>query len=282
MCHPLCDTEVFQTPQDAVTNPFNQLTMSRRHKESEIKDNYKPQQAESQEDGSPRVKRSLFSGAGSIIKNFTITKRDGSEAQFSLDKIMNAIINAFSKQEVEVDDEWLKIPLSAFQPLEERSPFRFWKKKRSQPEEEPEKSKRGRNPIKRLIDKISDSKVMDFFHNTWDAVKKKCEELYENVTQFSICFLRGIYRAFCPDDDPYGKISHYHEMLNNEICNFPTRKTLSNYYNWFVNWIPVVINETPKEKKERHRHSIWKQLIEWIYFYLLRIAPKYAVQMQKG
>lgn len=29
------------------------------------------------------------------IKNFTITKRDGSREQFSLDKIMNAILKAF-------------------------------------------------------------------------------------------------------------------------------------------------------------------------------------------
>ena len=29
------------------------------------------------------------------IKNFTITKRDGSQAQFFLDKIMNAIVKSF-------------------------------------------------------------------------------------------------------------------------------------------------------------------------------------------
>ena len=29
------------------------------------------------------------------IKNFTITKRDGSKEKFSLDKIMNAILKAF-------------------------------------------------------------------------------------------------------------------------------------------------------------------------------------------
>ena len=256
--------------------------MSRRHKESEIKDNYEPQQMESHDDGHLRVTLDKESTSNKILSGLTCTRRLGKLLSFSAEKVKDAIEKALLKQEVVVDDEWLKIPLSAFQPLEERSPFRFWKKKRSQPEEEPEKNKRGRNPIKRLIDKISDSKVMDFFHNTWDAVKKKCEELYENVTQFSICFLRGIYRAFCPDDDPYGKISHYHEMLNNEICNFPTRKTLSNYYNWFVNWIPVVINETPKEKKERHRHSLWKELIEWIYYYLLQIAPEYAFQAQRG
>ena len=236
---------------------------------------------ESHDDGHLRVTLDKES-TSKILSGLTCTKCIGKIFSFSTDKIIAAIEKAFSKQEVEIDDKWLKIPLSAFQPLEERSPLRFWKRNRSQPEEEPEKSKRGRNPIKRLIDKISDSKVMGFFRNTWDAVKKKCEELYENVTQFSICFLRGIYRAFCPDDDPYGKISHYHEILHDEIRDFPTRRTLSNYYNWFVNWRPVLINESPKEKKERHRHSLWKELIEWIYYYLLKIAPEYAVQMQRG
>ena len=37
------------------------------------------------------------------IKNFTITKRDGSLARFSLDKIMNAIIKAFNSVEEPVD-----------------------------------------------------------------------------------------------------------------------------------------------------------------------------------
>ena len=37
------------------------------------------------------------------IKNFTITKRDGSKDQFSLDKIMNAIIKAFSSVDQPLD-----------------------------------------------------------------------------------------------------------------------------------------------------------------------------------
>ena len=37
------------------------------------------------------------------IKNFTITKRDGSKDQFSLDKIMNAIIKAFESVSKPVD-----------------------------------------------------------------------------------------------------------------------------------------------------------------------------------
>ena len=37
------------------------------------------------------------------IKNFTITKRDGSKEQFSLDKIMNAILKAFDSVKQPVD-----------------------------------------------------------------------------------------------------------------------------------------------------------------------------------
>ncbi|MDE5987113.1 MAG: hypothetical protein K2H16_07555, partial [Prevotella sp.] len=37
------------------------------------------------------------------IKNFTITKRDGTKASFSLDKIMNAIIKAFNSVNEPVD-----------------------------------------------------------------------------------------------------------------------------------------------------------------------------------
>ena len=36
------------------------------------------------------------------IKNFTITKRDGSKDRFSLDKIMNAIVKAFESVEEEL------------------------------------------------------------------------------------------------------------------------------------------------------------------------------------
>ena len=37
------------------------------------------------------------------IKNFTITKRDGSKDSFSLDKIMNAIVKAFESVNVPSD-----------------------------------------------------------------------------------------------------------------------------------------------------------------------------------
>ena len=254
--------------------------MSRRHKEQE-NTNYKPQQAESHEDGSLRVKCSPLDTCLSIL-NFTITKRDGSKCQFSMHKIMEAISGAFSRNEVEVDDKWMKIPLTAFKRYSDDNINRIVSHTFAQEEEKPKESKRGAHPIKRLFKKITDSKVMEFFHKTWNEAKEKCAELIENVAQFCTCFLHGSHKAFAPDEDPYRKVSHFYNMVKAEVWDFPTRKTLSNYNNWFVNWTPVVINETPKEKKERHRHSLWKQLIEWIYCYLLKIAPKYAFQTQRG
>lgn len=48
------------------------------------------------------------------IKNFTITKRDGSCDRFSLDKIMNAIIKAFNSVDVPAD---LSLYIKDYQPL---------------------------------------------------------------------------------------------------------------------------------------------------------------------
>ena len=38
-----------------------------------------------------------------IMKDFNITKRDGSQDRFSLDKIMNAVIKAFQSVDEDVD-----------------------------------------------------------------------------------------------------------------------------------------------------------------------------------
>lgn len=237
--------------------------MSRRHKENDI-DNIKPQQAESHADD--RYKNE-YSVLNKFIK-FTITKRDGTKDRFSLDKIASAISKAFTKayedDEIEVDDAYVKIPRRY---IERYELF----------EEEQRKSKAGRNPIKRLFARIADSKVVQYFHDTLEAVKLKCEELYEDVTQFSVCFLKSAFKVFSPDDDSYGKQSHYHRVLADEVPDFPSRKTLNNWCKWFDEWEPVVFNESRTEKQERARHRLWEKLIEWIQRYLTQLAPQYVV-----
>lgn len=178
---------------------------------------------------------------------------------------------------IEVDDKWVKFPLSAFDEADIADVRGYTTNIGIQLEEKPEKKKKGgRNPIKRLFSKISDSKVVQCFHNTLNAVKEKCIELYEGITQYSTCFLKASNNVFSPDDDPYGKVSHYHRILEFEVPELPTRKTLNNWLRWFEDWRPAVTYEDRKAKNERARHRLWEKLIEWIQSYLTQLAPQYA------
>lgn len=183
-------------------------------------------------------------------------------------KLAEVIGNAFMHYGIEIDDKWVKIPRSFFEVhLDETTPLEAVME---------EKSKRGRPIIKRLISKIADSEVVGYFKETMKTAKTKCVELYKNTAQFCVCFLKGLHNAFCPDDDPYGKISHYHRILDEAIIGIPTRKTISNCYKWFVEW-KTVYTDTVKEKAEKAKHRLWMKLMEWIQSFLLEIAPQYSI-----
>jgi len=250
--------------------------MSRRHKENDI-DTYKPQQAESHADGSPRDRH--FSRSESFLSELlanSVTKRDASKDSFSLSRIIHAIREAYEKRDVEVDDYWIKIPRRYFEePLSRIRQIAF-----SQEPPAEEKSNKGRPWLKRLIDKVEDSKVMGWFKSTLHEAKEKCKELYQNVTQVAVCFLKGIHDVMAPDEDPYGKVSHYHRMLvaDKSIPDIPSRETLSRHYRWFVNWRKAVTYEDGKAKNERHKHRIWERLVEWIKEFLNKLALQYAAQ----
>lgn len=255
--------------------------MSRRHKETETTDNNKSRQAESHADGSPRVKRSLFSGFGGF--KFTVTKRDESKFRFSpLSVIASAIASAFEKREVEVDDDWVKIPRRYFdEDVLSPSGYLGYITERGLRELLPpeDKPRRGHPKLERLINKFEDSKVVGWFKSAWAEVKSKAKEIYQDLTQMSVCFLRGIHLAFSSeDDDPYGKVSHYHQMLETEIPELPSRETISRNYRWFVKWKALLSEkyDDAKQKKERYKHRLWERLIEWIRKYLLELAPQYA------
>lgn len=249
--------------------------MSRRHKEHDI-DTHKPQQAESHVDGSDIVER-LIKRSSRLIDKYltvTVTKRDGSKYPFSLSKIADAISKAFEKKDVEVDDDWVKIPRRYFEEsLPSIGRFSFGEEPRSE-----EKRNKGRPWLKRLIDKVEDSKVVDWFKTTLQEVKQKGKELYQNITQVAVCFLKGIHEFMAPDEDPYGKMSHYHRMLVKDIPGIPSRETLSRQYRWFVNWKKAETYEDGKAKNERYRHRLWERLICWIKEFLLTLAPQYAAQ----
>ena len=137
------------------------------------------------------------------------------------------------------------------------------------------KQKGGRPKVKQLLNTIADSKVVSCFKETLKTVKKKCKELFMGIAQYCVCFLKGIFRAFKPKEDPYGVISHYHRILDGKVEGLPTRRTIQNHYNWFVGWKETMIM-TAKEKNELANHIIWEKLIKWICDHLLKLAPQFV------
>ena len=137
------------------------------------------------------------------------------------------------------------------------------------------KQQRGRPKVKQLLNTIADSKVVSCFKETLKTVKKKCKELFMGIAQYCVCFLKGIFRAFKPKEDPYGVISHYHRILDGKVEGLPTRRTIQNHYNWFVGWKESMI-KTAKEKAELAKHIRWEELIKWICDHLLKLAPQFV------
>lgn len=258
--------------------------MSRRHKENDISNNYTTQQG-SHEDSCQESHSRSFSVLSFVKRIVTIDNPKYDSLTESLGKALyralgqaigNVTLKAFEKNKIVVDDDYVKIPRSFFdENLKNSIDLEPYIDDATMDECQPQ---RGRPPIKRLFRTIEDSKVAKYFKKTLHAVQKKCMQLFENVAQFAVCFLHGSYKAFSPDDDPYGKLSHLYRVIKPEIVNPPTLRTLNNYLAWFRDWRPVAdgIKENIKEKKERLKHKIWRQLIDWIYHYLLKIAPEYA------
>ena len=261
--------------------------MSRRHKENDIEQS-EPHEAESQGDGSIIGKCFSSKSTNLLNKMLVVVKQPESSLTTKLsDAITCAILKAFQKREVVMDDKWLKIPSryvksSLFNVLHELEHIQC------SPPPEKKEPKRGRGLLTRLIDKFEDSQVVDWFKNTWNVGKQIAKEICLNITQFTVCFLKGIHEAFCPDDDPYGKISHYHRMLavpdepEKGIPNIPSRVTINRNYKWFTEWREAVTYEDGKAKRKRHKHRIWKRLVQWIKEYLLTLAPQYAAQPVYG
>ena len=249
--------------------------MSRRHKENDI-ETYKPHQAESHADGSPRVQSDYDSTSNKLFSGLSITRRLSGAMKYLANRISESMGKAFSLGEIEVDDNWVKIPRRYFE--EPLSSIRLT----ALSQEPPPEKKRGKGHplLKRLMDKVEDSYVVDLFKTTLHAAKQKCKEIYQDITQVAVCFLKGIHEFMAPDEDPYGKVSYFHRMLADDkgIPDIPSRETLSRHYRWFVNWKKAETYEDGKAKNKRHKHRIWERLVEWIKKFLLTLAPQYAAQ----
>ena len=196
------------------------------------------------------------------------------------DKNLTYAVNSCLKKDlIRNDGNWLLFSKRFFLNVEKIEPPKEDIENRSSFNleiEEAEKPKRGRPKIRKLFSKISDSDVVRYFKDTLKTAKKKCKELYEDITQYAVCFFNASFNVFAPDEEPMGKLAHYHRILDKSVENLPTRRTLSNHYKWFVDWTRAAI-ETAKERAERDKHILWEKFISWIQEYIMNITPQYAL-----
>lgn len=248
--------------------------MSRRHKENDIVNINKPEIVESHEDGHLEKSRSTFNSDSLLDKLLTVSLKSTSATRYIAEKVANvidtAVTKALSEAKIEVDDKWVKIPRSYFED-------ELFGAQTVEEVIEPAPQGRGRKLLNRLINRVSDSKIVGYVKRAYKSAKKLCSTLIENTTHFCACCLPALFKVFAPDDDPYQKLSHYHSLMEPAFPDLMSRKTLSNYYRWFVDWrAPLTSYMGSKEKKEKLRHNLWEKLVAWICDFFRKIAPQYA------
>lgn len=259
--------------------------MSRRHRETE-NETIKSHQAESYEDGRLRDQSNEMSASNKLSSVFSGLQKINvvrKTKSYLAEKISQAIYTALGNCTIEVDDTWVKIPRSLFNVKDIEILEQFCPNVNSHQEESSRKENRGRKTIKQLFSKFSDSKFVQYFRDTWNAAKEIGVSLYEEFTSFCSTFFIASNKVFSPDDDPYGygKVSHYYEVIlpeiKKEMANPFTREWLNGKIRWFEYWRPAVTYEDRRAKKERRRHRVWEELIEWVQSYLKYLAPEYAL-----
>lgn len=204
--------------------------------------------------------REIFKENGTHIERISVER-----VEEAVKKASKVITDVLVKGDFEVDDDWVKIPRKYFVLHDEEQ------------QEEEVRRGRGRPVVDKLFANVEDSEVVSFFKDAWKTVKKKAKQLYHDVTQYCVCFFKSAFQTFSPYENPCGKLSHYYRLLDeSHVAGLPTRKTLNNNYNWFVNWKSPV-GAKPKDPFEKEKHKLWRQLIQWICEYLFEIAPQYAV-----
>ena len=195
--------------------------MSRRHPETE-NETIKLHQAESHEEGRLRDKsneKSTSNKLNSVINRLRKVTNVRTASKYIAEKITQALDTAFGSCTIEIDNKWVKIPRSLFDEQDIESLLQYSSNARIQQEERPRKRNGGRNPIKRLFSKFADSKLVQYFRDTWRAAKVKGDKLYESFITFCSSFFIASNKVFSPDDDPfgYGKVKHYYKVILPEI-----------------------------------------------------------------
>ena len=221
------------------------------------------------------------------IKNFTITKHDGSKDRFSLDKIMNAIVKAFESVNEPSDlgviskilnhiDMNSDISVEGIQNQVENilmkeglysvaKSFVLFRSDRRHNNE-------GRPKVEQLCSRISDDRVCSL----WSEVKNIVYRYIGKPIQYICCFFLALF-ALMDTETPEGKISHYWNMLKSHLrtVKIPSLRSLQNSINLFTKW-----KESAEKwlfsKTDKIKFKAWSVLQNMIEKLLPKLEPELA------
>ncbi len=222
------------------------------------------------------------------IKNFVITKRDGSKDSFSLDKIMNAIVKAFESVDVPAElgtvSKILKhIELTEYtQPEDIQEQIQsalvkvdyvcktgiHTKEKYDHRHDNP-----GRPRTKQLCKRLLDRQTCQLF----SKVHKMLNRYIDNPTQYITCFFQALF-SLLGTETPQGKIKHYWEMLHKYIKGFriPKLRAIQEAIRMFSLWQNKTMTWLFKASQEI-KYRAWASLQGMIEEILPKLEPCLAV-----
>ena len=222
------------------------------------------------------------------IKNFTITKRDGSKDRFSLDKIMNAIVKAFEsvneptdlgtvskilshldvKDDTQVEDIQNQVEAALMREGRYTVARSFILYRYDRRHNNP-----GRPKITQLCRRLTD--------NEWIYAFRKAQEIasvyIDNPNQYVCVFFTTLF-TLLGTEVPSGRIAYYWKMLRKHIVGLkvPALRTVQYNIERFLKW-----KEDAKKwmisKAEKIKFKSWAALQNVLEKLLPKIEPKLAM-----
>ncbi len=222
------------------------------------------------------------------IKNFTITKRDGSKDNFSLDKIMNAIFKAFDSVNVPADlgtvskilshldikygTQVENIQIQVEEALMRKGHYKvaksFFLNRHDRRHNNP-----GRPKITQLCQRVTDNEWIYAFREA----QRIASAYIDNPIQYVCVFFTTLF-SLLGTEVPSGRIAYYWNMLRKHIVGLkvPALRTVQYNIERFMKW-----KEDAKKwlisKAEKIKFKSWAALQNILEKLLPKIEPKLAM-----
>ena len=219
------------------------------------------------------------------IKNFTITKRDGSKDRFSLDKIMNAIVKAFESVDDPVDLDTVSKILShldvngdiTVEGIQNQVELALMKEGRLKVAKnfilyrhDRRHNNPGRPKVTQLCRRLTD--------NEWISAFRKAQEIaslyIDNPNQYVCVFFTTLFDLL-GTEVPSGRIAYYWKMLQIHIVGLklPALRTVQYNIERFIKWKDNAV-KWGITMAERIKFKAWAALQSVLEKVLPKIEPK--------